>query len=481
MEEYDLIIIGGGAGGFAAAIKANELRAKTLMVNHGLPLGGTCVNVGCIPSKNLLRAGEVLYYSQHHNFGGIKLRADEFDFGKTIQEELDVVAAMRKEKYETVLKNLQNVTFIEGKAKFASPIEIEIDDPSFAKASAGKQKYRGEKFIIATGSTANVPSIEGIKKVGYLTHIEALSNQKQPKSLIIIGAGPLGLEFAQMFHHFGTKVTVLQRGNTILPRVEPEIASTLEKYLSDEGIGLYTEAETLSVRKQGLEKVVRVKIKGVEQEFPAEEILLAAGKTANTKDLNLQVAGVEIDPSTGSGQAIKVNEYQKTSQDHIFAVGDITNQKLRLETIAGREGTLAAKNALTGSKDGINYWQVPYAVFTYPAVAGIGMTDAEVIESGGRCNCKTIDFSKVPKAGAIKDTRGVTKMVINAENRKILGIHLVAPEAADIINQGIYILKGGMTIDDVIDGLPVFPTLSEAIKIAALSFTTDINKLSCCI
>jgi len=219
---------------------------------------------------------------------------------------------------------------------------------------------------------------------------------------------------------------------------------------------------------------VRAKIKGIEQEFKAEAILLAAGKTANTKDLNLQVAGIEIDER----QAIKVNEYQKTTQDHIFAVGDVTNQKLRLETIAGREGTLAAKNTLTESRDGVNYRQVPYAVFTYPAVAGIGMTDAEVIESGGRCNCKTIDFSKVPKAGAIKDTRGAIKMVINSENRKILGIHMVAPEAADIINQGIYILKGG---DDVIDSLPVFPTLSEAIKIAALSFTTDITKLSCCV
>ncbi len=463
-NNFDLIIIGGGAGAFAAAIKANELGSKTLMVNDGLPLGGTCVNVGCIPSKNLLRVGEVLYYSQHHNFGGIKLRVDEFDFGKTIQEELDVVAAMRKEKYEDVLRNLPNVTFIEDRAKFISPTEI----------VANNQKYQGKKFVIATGSTANVPAIPGIKEAGHLTHIEALANKKQPKSLVIIGAGPLGLEFAQMFHHFGTKITVLQRGNTILPRVEPEIASTLQKYLSDEGIELYIEAETLSVRKEGSEKVVKAKIRGIEQEFKAEEILLAAGKTANTKDLNLQVAGVETDER----QAVKVNEYQKTSQDYIFAVGDVTNQKLRLETI---EGTLAAKNALTGSRDSINYWQVPYAVFTYPAVAGIGMTDAEVVESGGKCNCNTIDFSKVPKAGAIKDTRGVIKMVISAENRKILGIHMVAPDAADIINQGIYILKGEMTVDDIIDSLPVFPTLSEAIKITALSFTTDITKLSCCV
>lgn len=467
MNDYDLIIIGGGAGAFAAAIKANELKAKTLMINHGLPLGGTCVNVGCVPSKNLLKAGEILYYSQHHNFAGIKLRTEEFDFGRTIQEELDLVAAMRKEKYENVLKNLENVTFEEARVKFVSPNEIE----------ATGRTYQAKKFIIATGSTTNVPTIEGVRETGYLTHIEALANKHKPKSIIIIGAGPLGLEFAQMFHHFGSKVIILQKGDTILPRVEPEIASALEKYLTEEGIEIYNQAEALSVHKEDNEKVVKAKIKDVEQEFRADEIVMAAGKTANTKDLNLQVAGVETDDR----QAIKVNEFQKTSADHIFAVGDVTSQKLRLETTAGKEGTLAAKNALTGSQDGINYWQVPYAVFTYPQVAGIGMTDAEVIESGGRCTCSTVDFSKVPKAGAIKDTRGVIKMVISSENRKILGIHLVSPEAADIINQGIYILKGEMTVDDIIDSLPVFPTLSESIKIAALSLTTDINKLSCCV
>lgn len=467
MNNFDLIIIGGGAGAFAAAIKADELKARTLMVNRGLPLGGTCVNVGCVPSKNLLRVGEVLYYGQHHNFGGIKLRVDEFDFGKTVQEELDLVVTLRREKYENVLKNLKNVQFIEGEARFVSADEIEVE---------GKT-YQGKRFVIATGSTANVPPIEDIKEVGYLTHIEALANKNQPQSLVILGAGPLGLEFAQMFHHFGTKVTVLQKRSSILPRVEPEITTALEKYLTDEGIKIHTGVEVLSVRKEDNNKIVKTKVKGVEQEFRAEEILLATSKTANTKDLNLQGAGVEVDER----QAIKVNEYQKTTADHIFAAGDVTNQRLRLETTAGKEGTLAAKNALTGSKDGINYWEVPYAVFTYPSVAGIGMTDADVVQYGKVCTCKVIDFSNVPKAHAIRDTRGVIKMVVNNHDRKILGVHMVAPEAADIINQGIYILKAGMTVDDVVDSLPVFPTLSEAIKIAALSFTTDITKLSCCV
>ncbi len=209
MGEYDLVIIGGGAGAFASAIKANELGAKTLMVNQGLPLGGTCVNVGCVPSKTLLWAGEVMHLAKHHGIPGIDIEVKNFDFAQVVQHELDLVAKLRAEKYEKVLNGLENVTHIEGKATFVSPNEIEVDGPAFAKASAGKQKFKAKKFIIAAGSTATVPQIENIRDVGYITHIEALKLKQQPKELIVVGAGPVGLEFAQMYARFGTKVTIL--------------------------------------------------------------------------------------------------------------------------------------------------------------------------------------------------------------------------------------------------------------------------------
>ncbi|MBI3630905.1 MAG: FAD-dependent oxidoreductase, partial [Candidatus Sungbacteria bacterium] len=184
MKNFDLIIIGGGAGAFAAAIRANELKVKTALVNDGIPLGGTCVNVGCVPSKTLLYAGEILHHAKHHGVAGIELEVKNFDFQKVVQDELSLVEKLRQEKYEKVLKNLEFVTPIEGKAKFVSQNEVEVNG----------EKLSSEKFIIAAGSTATVPPIEGMREVGFVTHIEALKMSKQPRGLIVIGAGPLGLE-----------------------------------------------------------------------------------------------------------------------------------------------------------------------------------------------------------------------------------------------------------------------------------------------
>ncbi len=200
MKTFDLIIIGGGAGAFGAAIRANELQANTAMINAGLPLGGTCVNVGCVPSKTLLYAGEVLHLARNHGIPGIELEVKNFDLQKVVQDELALVETLRNEKYETVLKSLDRVTHIDGRAKFISQSEVEVNG----------EVLRGGKFIIATGSIAAVPPIEGIRETGYVTHVEALKLEKQPGELIVIGAGPLGLEFAQMYARFGTKVTILE-------------------------------------------------------------------------------------------------------------------------------------------------------------------------------------------------------------------------------------------------------------------------------
>lgn len=466
METHDLIILGGGAGAFAAAIKANELGARTLMVNHGLPLGGTCVNVGCVPSKNLIEAGVLLYHSQHRGFGGIKLRQESFDFGKTIQEELDLVAELRHEKYEQVLEGLEHVKLLEGKARFVAPNEIEVDD----------QRYRAKQFVIATGSTVTAPPIKGLKETGFLTHIEALANKRQPKSLVVIGAGPTALELGQLFHHFGTKVTILNRGKSLVPESEPQVGAALADYLTDEGVALYHEANVLEVGKVGKAKTLTVDIGGKKRELKADEILVATGKSPNTKALNLQAAGVATD---GRG-AVTVDDHQQTSAEHVFAVGDVTDQKLRLETTAGREGTIAAENALSGTKRKLDYQQVPYAIFTTPAVAGVGMTEAELLASGEQCSCRTIEFTNVPKAHVIKDTRGVIKVVVRKRDQRIFGVHLVAPGAADLINQAMYVIQAKMTVNDVAESLPVFPTLSEALKIGSMAFSRDVSKLSCC-
>lgn len=467
MEKFDLIIIGGGAGAFAAAIRANELKARTALVNAGLPLGGTCVNVGCVPSKTLLWAGEVMHLARHHGIPGIELELKQFDFQTIVRDELALVERLRLEKYEKVLKNLEHVTFLEGKAKFISETEIEVN---------GK-KLSGEKFVIAAGSTANVPSIEGIREVGFVTHVEALKLEKQPKELLVVGAGPLGLEFAQMYSRFGTRVTILQRGPTILPRAENELADRLAEVLNREGITIKTNVEVKSARNENGKKVLTYSSAGQEGQVSGDEILLAAGKTPNTRGLGLDGVGVEVDEK----QAIKVSPSFQTSSPHIFAVGDVTNLPLRLEPTAGHEGTLAAENALTGSQRAIDYRTVPWAVFTDPQLAGVGLTEDEQLKEMGVCACRTVSFADVPKAMIMRRTEGLIKMTVHPESRQIMGAYILAPNAGELIAEAMMLVKNKNTIDEVTESLPMFPTLSEAIKLVALSFTKDISKLSCCV
>jgi mercuric reductase len=449
--KYDLIIIGAGSGGFASAIQANELGLKTLMINTGLPMGGTCVNVGCVPSKVLI------HYAKNRNL----------NFSQAIEKELALVAELRKEKYEDVLKSLKNVEFIEGKAKFVDENEIEVLG----------NRFQGEKFIIANGSTANVPDIEGIKEVGYLTHITALSNKNLPQSIAIIGAGPLGLEFSQIYSRFGSKVIILEKGSSIFPPGEKELVQSLKEILEKEGIEIKLNVEVKGVRKENNKKMVRFLTEGREEEILVDEILLAAGKTPNTDDLDLEKAKVKVNER----KAIVTNEFLQTTNPNIYAVGDVNDKPLRLETTAAREGTIAVLNAFKNANFKIDYNLVPYTIFTDPELAGIGFTEERQIKELKICACRVLELKFVPKARIIERTEGIAKMLINPQTKEITGVHILAPFASEIINQAIWLIKNKNTIDDLISSTPVFPTISEALKICALSFYKDISKISCCI
>ncbi|PIR52514.1 mercury(II) reductase [Candidatus Peregrinibacteria bacterium CG10_big_fil_rev_8_21_14_0_10_49_10] len=467
MKNFDLIILGGGAGAFGAAIRANDLNAKTALINSGLPLGGTCVNVGCVPSKTLIHAGAVLHQAQHHGIPGIEMELKHFDFQKVVQDERALVERLQKEKYQTVLQDLKNVTFINGKGRFLSEHEVDVNG----------ETLKAEKFIIATGSTATVPPIEGIRETGYVTHIEALKLTKQPKELIIVGAGPVGLEFAQMFARFGTKVTMLQHSGSIFRPGEKIVVERLQEVLQKEGIDIVLNAEVKGARKEKEKKILTYMVDGKEHDVAGDEILLAIGKTPNTADLDLGKAGVEIDKK----QAIVTKPVLQTSQPHIFAAGDVTNLPLRLEPTAGNEGTLAAENALTGSQKNIDYRTVPYTIFTDPELAGVGYTEEEYLKKTGRCDCRVLNFTDVPKAIILRRTEGIIKMIIDPETKRIVGVHILAPHSGELIAEAMVLIRNENTIYDVTASLPMFPTLAEAIKIVAMSFTRDVSKLSCCV
>lgn len=467
MKKFDLIIIGGGAGAFAAAIKANELKAKTAIINSGLPLGGTCVNVGCVPSKALLWAGEVMHHAENHGIPGIEFERKDFDFKTVVQDELTLVEKLRTEKYEKVLKHLEHVTFIDGKAKFTSPSEVEVNGEALS----------AEKFIIATGSKATAPPIKGIEETGYITYIEALKLEQQPKDLIVIGAGAVGLEFAQMYARFGTKVTILQRGPVIFPPGEKELTDHLITLLAKDNVDVITNAEVSRAQSENGKKIVEYVVDGEQHSVSADEILMATGKKPNTGDLGLDKAGVEVSDRS----AIKVSPTFETSQKNISAVGDVTDLPLRLETTAGREGSLAAENALSDTMNSIEYNTVPYTVFTDPQYASVGMTEDQQMKKMGTCACRTVSFADIPKAILTRRTEGMIKMSIHPETKVIMGVHILAPNAGDLIAQAMVLVKNKNTIDDVTGSMPVFPTMSEAIKIVAMSYTHDLSTLSCCI
>ncbi|MDA1348120.1 MAG: mercury(II) reductase, partial [Chloroflexi bacterium] len=471
MASYDLIIVGGGAAAFAAAAKANDLGKTALMINSGLPIGGTCVNVGCMPSKNLLTVGDELYYGQHPRFKALKNGHEpEFDFATAIAEKDEIVASARQSNYINVVDHLESVTYREGRAKFVSPNQVEVDG----------EVLEGEKFIIATGSSTKALPIPGLDEVGWLNNVTGLQLQKLPESMIVIGGGPLGLEFAQMFAHFGTKVTVLEAMDQILPRHEPEVAAELQRALEEEGIEFRVGVTMDRVEKRDGHKVITVRggkgavrrrsLNTDTSEIAADELLLAAGVKANTEGLGLDAAGVK----TGANGFIQVDQFYQTDNPNIYAAGDAVG-KMALETVAAKEGSMAAQNALTVPVRTMNYDHVPSAVFTNPQVASVGLTEEEEMRRFNACSCRTIYMDTVPKADVVKETRGVFKMVIHPSNSKILGVHIVSPNAADLIHEATLAVKFGLTVDDIIDTVHVFPTLSEGIKRVAQAFTRDVS------
>lgn len=460
-DVYDLIILGGGAAAFSSAIKAAEIDARVVMIERGV-IGGTCVNVGCVPSKNLLGIGELLYLCSNKNFTDLN---SEYSFKNIIERKDDLVLRLRNQKYTDVIKSMPNTDFIQGNATFKSKNEIVVNNG---------RVLRGKNIIIATGSSATAPPINGVSDVDYLTNIEALGLAEKPESMIIVGGSTLGVEFAQMYSRFGTRVTLLQRSNRIIPKEEPVISDMLRSYLEREGIEIHTGVNFQSIEKNDLYKI-RAEIEGNNMEFSAEKLLMATGRRPNTTDLALENAGVAV----SNNNAVMVDEEMRTNIPNIFAGGDVIGEPM-LETVAAKEGSIAASNALFGTHLRMDFNTVPHAVFTSPQVASVGITEKKAMERYGACSCKTLLMSDVPKAVVVNKTKGLIKMVVEPKTQRILGVHILSDLAADIIHEAVLAVKHQLTVDDIIDTVHVFPTMSESIKLVATSFKKDLKRLSCC-
>ena len=460
---YDLAVIGAGSAGFSAAITAAEQGALVALIGHDT-IGGTCVNIGCVPSKTLIRAAESVHHADAAaRFTGIEAEGHVTDWAALISQKDELVAGLRQAKYADLLPAYNTIAYLEGPARLADG-GVTVND-SLVKAP---------KVIITTGARPAVPPIPGLETIDYLTSTSALDLKALPKSLLVVGGGFVGAELAQMFARAGVKVTIVCRSR-LLPAAEPEIGEALSKYFQQEGITLNCGVAYEFGKKtdKGVELCVRQE--GRQEVLAAEQVLIATGRSPNVEHLGLAEAGVR----QAKGGAIEVDDRMRTSRVGTYAAGDVTGRDLFVY-MAAYGAKLAAKNALNSDSLVYDNSAMPEVVFTDPQVATVGLTEAAAKAAGHQVATSVLSLENVPRALAARDTRGLIKLVVDAKSREVLGAHVLAPEGADSIQTAAMAIKAGMTVEQL--GETIFPYLTtvEGLKLAALAFSKDVKMLSCC-
>jgi mercuric reductase len=462
---YDLAVIGSGGAAFAAAIAAVTAGHRVVMVEHGTT-GGTCVNTGCVPSKALLAAAGARHVAATQSFPGITTSAGPVDMTAMIAGKTALVEGLRAAKY-TDLAAEYGWAIVHGHARFAATDhgpELTVDLPV-----GGRRRVRAAHYLIATGSTPWAPDLVGLDGVDYLTSTTAMDLAQLPESLVVIGAGYVGLEQAQLFAHLGVAVTLVGR---FAPHTEPELAQILAGVFAEEGITVVPERATAVT---GLDSgAVVVRTAGGAQ-VRGQRLLLAAGRRPVTDTLNLHAVSVR----TGSRDEIVVDDHLRTTNERIWAAGDVTGGP-QYVYVAAAQGGLVTVNALAAANRTLDYTHLPAVTFTTPSLASAGMTEAAAVAAGLACECRVLPLSAVPRALANRDTRGAIKLVADAATGRLLGAHVLAEGAGDVIATAVYALANQMTVAQMAALWCPYLTMAEGLKLAAQTFTRDVAKLSCC-
>jgi mercuric reductase len=460
---YDLAILGAGSAGFSAAIAAAELGARVALIGHGT-IGGTCVNTGCVPSKNLIRATEALHSAAAAaRFGGIEATARVADWSAVVGGKNALVAALRRAKYIDLLPAYNAVAYIEGRARLANGSLVVDDRP----LTAGK-------IIIATGASPAPPAIPGIETLPYLTSTTALDLERLPRSLLVIGGGYVGCELGQMFARAGVAVTLVDV-LPILAAGEPEISAALADYFRGEGISLRESVQPAAIRATARGVALDILCDGRSETIEAEQVLVTTGRRANTAGLGLAEAGVDLLANGG----VKVDERMRTTRAEVYAAGDVTGRD-QFVYMAAYGARIAAENALNGDGKRYDATAMPSVVFTDPQVASVGLTEAQAREQGIAVKVVVLPLNQVPRALAARDTRGLFKLVAEAGTGTLLGAHLLAPEGADSIQTAALAIKCGLNLGELAETIFPYLTTVEGLKLAAQAFTKDVARLSCC-
>jgi len=444
--EYDLAVIGSGAAAFAAAIAASDL-GKRVVLAESNQVGGTCVNVGCIPSKALLATA-----------------SRSIELSTIVDAKNRLVDQMRTEKYID-LARAYGFEILRGHAEFVNGESVTV----------GGEPISAHAYLIASGASPAVPAIDGLQEAGYLTSTSALEVRTPPRELAVIGANAVGLELGQLFMKLGSKVTFLEAMPRITPLEELEVSAVMRSILEEDGATVLTGVKIESVRRYGDRRRVSFERRGERNELSVDEVLVATGRRPNTSEMGLDKAGIEL---TERG-AISVNERLGTSNPRVWAAGDVTGHP-QFVYVAAYEGNLAARNALEGADLKVDLAAMPRIIFTTPTVAAAGLTDGQANAQGIRCACRVLPLSAVPRALVNRDIRGFVKIVAERSSGRILGATAVADGAGDVIQAAVYAIRFGLTTDQVAATWSPYLTFAEGFKLAAQTFRRDVSKLSCC-
>jgi dihydrolipoamide dehydrogenase len=452
-KKYDLVIIGGGPGGYVGAIRAAQLGLKVALVEKQKRLGGTCLNVGCIPSKYLLHIAELYHTLEKQGEElGILCKSLSPNIKKMMEGKENLI-----DGFSTGIKGLMGknkIDLIQAFASFEDSHTLKLDDGSTLKANY---------FMLATGSSSVELPFMPFDGKQILSSDHILDLEKVPKSLIVIGAGVIGLEMGSVFSKFGCKVTVIEALDSICPFLDPQIAKGLQSSLKNQGLDFHISVKVKSSKlsKSGVELIAESK-DGEEHGFKAEKVLVAIGRKAFHEGLGLESAKVELTKE----RKVQINGSFKTSQSHIFAIGDLVDGPMLAHKAS--EEAVACAEIISGLKPKLNYMAIPSVIYTSPEVACIGLTEKEAKEENLEVLVGKFPFKANSRARANGEDEGFVKMIFEKKTEHLIGVHILGPQASELIAQGALGIQNKLTIKDFIHTPYAHPTLSEALKEAAL-------------
>jgi len=463
-ENLHIAVIGSGGAAFAGALRAADEGASVTMVEAGT-LGGTCVNVGCVPSKIMIRGAHIAQLMAEHPFPGIGRQAPVVDRRALVAQQQARVEELRHAKYESILESrAESIRLLRGVARFEDARTLAVTLPD-----GGTETVRADRVLIATGASPAIPDVPGLKGTPYWTSTEALVAEDLPEHLIVYGGSVVALELAQAFLRLGSEVTLVAR-STLLSKEDPAIGAELARVLEGEGMRVLTHTTLRKVSYQGGRFLVDT---GSEQ-LAGDRLLVATGRHANSRTLDLEKAGVQ----TNGGGAIVVNDHMQTTAEGVYAAGDCTNSP-EYVYVAAAGGTRAAIN-MTGGDARLDLSVLPAVVFTDPQVATVGLSEAQAQKQGIETESRTLTLDNVPRALVNFDTRGFIKLVAETGTGRLLGVQAVADQAGELIQTAALAIRNRMTVDDLAQQLFPYLTMVEGLKLCAQTFRKDVKQLSCC-